>query len=36
MVEWCRIGPPGALVSGVEVVNEDPEGLTGFRVAATA
>jgi acylphosphatase len=32
MVAWCRIGPPRADVTGVEVVEEAPEGLVGFRV----
>lgn len=32
MVEWCRKGPPRAVVTGVTVSNEDPEGLTTFRV----
>lgn len=33
MVEWCHLGPPRARVVRVEVVEEAPEGLTGFRVA---
>jgi acylphosphatase len=32
LVSWCRIGPPSALVSGVEVVSEEPGGESGFRV----
>ena len=32
MVAWCRIGPPRADVTGIEVVEEPPEGLVGFRV----
>ena len=36
MVEWCRRGPERALVTSVEVTEEEPEGLTGFRVATTA
>ncbi|WP_332662963.1 acylphosphatase [Aeromicrobium sp.] len=32
LVEWCRQGPPHAAVSGVEVSDEEPEGLTGFNV----
>jgi acylphosphatase len=32
MVAWCRQGPPGARVTGVEVVPETPAGTTGFRV----
>jgi acylphosphatase len=32
LVAWCREGPPGAEVTGVEVAHEPPEGLVGFRV----
>jgi acylphosphatase len=32
MVEWCREGPPRAVVTAVEVVDEPVEGLVGFRV----
>ena len=32
MVAWCRLGPPRAEVSGVDVTEEAPEGLVGFRV----
>lgn len=32
LVAWCRSGPPAAEVTGVEVVEEEPEGLVGFRV----
>ena len=32
MVDWCRRGPRGAHVDGVETVWEDPEGLAGFQV----
>ncbi len=32
MVAWCRLGPPHAEVSGVDVTEEAPEGLVGFRV----
>jgi acylphosphatase len=32
-VEWCRKGPPAAVVTAVEVRQEDPEALRGFRVA---
>jgi acylphosphatase len=35
VVQWCWEGPPGAAVTGLEVVDEQPEGLTGFRVATT-
>jgi acylphosphatase len=33
LVEFCRHGPRGAEVTGVEVSEEEPEGLDGFRVA---
>jgi acylphosphatase len=32
MVSFCREGPRGASVDGVEVSDEEPEGLTGFQV----
>ena len=32
MVEFCRRGPEGAEVEGVDVSDEEPEGLTGFDV----
>ena len=32
MVAWSRQGPPGAVVEGVEVRSEPPEGLDGFRI----
>ena len=32
LVEWCRSGPPRADVRDVEVVEEEPEALEGFRV----
>ena len=32
VVAWCRMGPPRAVVTGVDVVEETPEGLTSFRV----
>ena len=32
MVDWCRSGPRWAAVSGVEVVDEQPAGETGFRI----
>ena len=35
LVEWCRAGPALAQVSRVEVVEEEPEGLTNFRVGST-
>jgi acylphosphatase len=33
MVDLCRRGPSRARVEGVDVVDEDPEGLSGFRIA---
>jgi acylphosphatase len=33
LVEFCRQGPRGAEVAGVEVEGESAEGLSGFRVA---
>jgi acylphosphatase len=33
MVELVREGPRGARVEGVDVVEEEPEGLTGFGIA---
>jgi acylphosphatase len=32
LVDFCRTGPRGAQVESVAVTDEDPEGLTGFRV----
>ncbi|MEK6327182.1 MAG: acylphosphatase [Actinomycetota bacterium] len=32
MVAWCGQGPRGALVERVEVREEEPEGLTEFRI----
>jgi acylphosphatase len=32
LVEFCRRGPSRAEVSSVEVVEEEPEGLSGFDV----
>ncbi|HEX4863770.1 MAG TPA: acylphosphatase [Acidimicrobiales bacterium] len=32
MVAWCRAGPRRAVVTGVEVVAENPEGCNGFQV----
>ena len=32
LVEWCRDGPRGAYVDRVDVVEEAPEGLSGFAV----
>jgi acylphosphatase len=33
LVAFCREGPRGARVDRVEVAVEDPEGLSGFRIA---
>lgn len=30
LVRWCEEGPRGAVVDGVEVSEEQPEGLRGF------
>jgi len=32
LVAWCRTGPPAAEVTGVDVAEQQPEGLVGFRV----
>ena len=32
VVEWCRRGPPGAVVTDVAVADEPPEGLSGFSI----
>ena len=32
MVTWCRLGPPRADVTDVEVIGEEPEGTHGFLV----
>ena len=32
LVRFCRTGPTGAHVEDVEVVDEPPEGLSGFEV----
>jgi acylphosphatase len=32
LVQWCYTGPPRARVDRVDVTDETPEGLTGFRV----
>lgn len=33
LVEWCSKGPRGARVDSVDVAEEDPRGVSGFRVA---
>lgn len=32
MVSWCRMGPPRAEVTRLDVFEGEPEGLHGFRV----
>jgi acylphosphatase len=32
MVRWCGQGPRGAVVERAEVTEEEPEGLTEFRI----
>ncbi len=32
LVAWCREGPPRAVVTQVDVRDEQPEGFTSFRV----
>jgi acylphosphatase len=32
MVEWCRTGPPQAVVVDIEVIDEPPAGDTAFRI----
>ena len=32
LIDFCRIGPEGARVDGVEVADEAPEGLAEFEV----
>jgi acylphosphatase len=32
MVSWCRMGPPRATVTGIDVSEEAAEGLQGFQV----
>lgn len=32
MVDWCRTGPPGAQVTGLDLHQETPEGLDEFSV----
>ena len=33
VVSWCRVGPSRGEVTAVDVVEEPPEGLVGFRVS---
>ncbi len=30
MIEWCRRGPREAVVESVQVIVEEPQGLSGF------
>jgi acylphosphatase len=32
VVAWCRGGPPRAVVTGIDVTQEQPERLAGFRI----
>lgn len=32
LIDWCRQGPAGARVDGVEVTSEEPSGEAGFRI----
>ncbi len=32
VVDWCSDGPPAARVEAVDVVEEEPQGVSGFRV----
>jgi acylphosphatase len=32
LVHWCRHGPRGAQVTGIDVVEEQPEGATAFVI----
>lgn len=32
MINWCRLGPRGAVVKDVAVEYEEPEGLQGFEI----
>lgn len=33
VLAWCAEGPPHARVTGVEVTEEEPEGISGFTIA---
>ena len=33
LVGWCRHGPRGARVDGMEIHDEKPVGISGFRIA---
>jgi acylphosphatase len=32
LAHWCRTGPARAVVTGVEITDEEPTGVAGFRV----
>ena len=32
LVAWCRLGPPRADVTGIEVTQEPSEGAVGFQI----
>lgn len=32
MIAWCRMGPPRAAVTGIEVAAEKPGGAVGFQI----
>jgi Acylphosphatases len=32
LIEWMRSGPPGALVTGVDIAAEKPSGAPGFEI----
>ena len=32
LLDWCRTGPPRAEVTDVEVQDEEPAGMVGFRI----
>ena len=31
MVSWCKLGPRAAVVTGLDVKSEEPEGIEGFE-----
>ncbi|MDQ3770983.1 MAG: acylphosphatase [Actinomycetota bacterium] len=33
VIKWCRSGPPHADVTGVDVSEEEPEGMQGFTTS---
>ena len=32
LVAWCRVGPPHAEVTGIDISSETPSGLVGFAI----